>query len=119
SSAVRHAVWVLALLAVLVFPVASIILPPVELPILTQRTSALPSPALESPVVLQPFVAFIPQPDVAPVQLAAQESASSNWSWRVWLTSLWAAGTLLVLASWLRAIWELRRLKKSSSLVRD
>jgi beta-lactamase regulating signal transducer with metallopeptidase domain len=118
SAAVRHAVWALALLAVLCFPFASALLPPLELPILQEETSVVPNVVIQAAVIREPLPAeFIPQvaPQTAGVALPAPFGpAVEPWLWRRWLFTTWALGASVVLVRWLHAVWELRRLKKNS-----
>lgn len=118
SAAVRHAVWAIALLAVLGFPFASALLPALELPILQEETPVVPTAVIPAAVILESLPAeFIPQvaPQVAAVAVAAPvETVVESWSWRRWLVAVWALGVSFVFVRWLHAVWELRRLKKSS-----
>jgi beta-lactamase regulating signal transducer with metallopeptidase domain len=117
SAAVRHAVWVLALTAVVAFPAASILLPPLELPILPEQAAALSPVAVELPVTQPSFEAFVPAPPFPPYQVGAGEPIVESWSWRQRIVATWAVGALFVFASWLRAVYELRLLKRNSAIV--
>ena len=119
SAALRHAVWVLAMLAVLTFPLASILLPPLELPILAEHTPVRPAIGADVLAVAPIFESFEPQSPAAEVPLPSAAPIAERWFWRQWLTALWAVGALFVFVSWLVSVGQLRRLKKSSAVVEE
>ncbi len=117
SAALRHAVWILALIAVLAFPVASALLPPIELAIFPEPEPVLSAIAVGPSAAQQTFSPLVPGTEPATVESAPETPILEPWSWMEWFFGIWAAGALLVLLSWFRALLELRRLKNSSCVV--
>jgi beta-lactamase regulating signal transducer with metallopeptidase domain len=123
SASVRHALWVVGLLAVLVFPVSRIlpewdwaILPEAPPPRTAFDTTPAPLPTLETVRIpsspssdLSNFSA-----GVSPVFQSHSHSAS-KWTWQHWIGVLWVFGSSVLVVGWLKSIWDLQRLTRRST----
>jgi TonB family protein len=127
SAAARHLIWVTAWAAVLILPILSVGLPPLQIPVGTAfqapetlvRTEAIAG-AATTPNQTKP--------------IAAAPKVGEPFNWRAAILLLWTAGTLLALAhmaaGWI-ALWRIRRqarpatapelasLRKTLDLARD
>ena len=140
SAAARHLVWTLALVSALLLPVLSLALPRWQLPLL--RLAAAPAvPAIEAeaptasdagPIAAPPIrdrahrggvdAVRVPSsaPAVAPeVSSARAFSSLAPTSVAGWLTLVWAAGALLVVARLLAGIAAVQWLRRRTAQVID
>src|SRR5262245_54875050 len=102
SAAVRHRVWTVVMVAMLVLPLSSVWAPDLSLPVLPPAYGNAPS-TVDTP------------PDFVSVTVAAVEPATSatverhrsatlelapvpSWNWRAWLLAVYFAGAAVLLA---------------------
>jgi beta-lactamase regulating signal transducer with metallopeptidase domain len=130
SASVRHALWVVALLAVLAFPIASRFLPEWDLVILPESTpraivfDTIPPPApMPEPVTAHArlgtepsSVAFNP---VKPADVRPHIPSSTPWRWTQWLAIAWALGSLVFMFGWVKSLLALHWLTQRSSTSTD
>jgi beta-lactamase regulating signal transducer with metallopeptidase domain len=122
SASARHAIWALALGAVLAVPLISALLPDLELPVSQGgQAETAAAPVLARGEVSKSTVAT----EGAPVPVSPQANrdetavAARPWGWRIWLWSAWGLGALVVTLRWVAAWWELRNLKRRSAALLD
>ena len=124
SASVRHALWVVGLLAVLVFPLASRVLPEWDWVVLPETTP--PAVAFDT----TPEPAVVPEPGAAYTHVSPEPSraasattdpavhphipASTRWNWSNWLALIWALGSLVFMLGWAKSVWDLHLLTRSS-----
>ena len=123
SASVRHAVWAVALSAVLVLPMASTVLPVVELPVLpeTSQTEVLSGPRFRiSDLWHNRSDAQAGNPrSVVRNSLVPPPAPATPWYWQRWLVAGWAVGVVAVLLRLLLGSLAVRRLGKHAEIVDD
>lgn len=131
SAATRHLVWTCALVAALVLPAASVVLPRWEAPLLrVARPSASasvqpPAAAVQVPAPGTPLETRTPvaAPDlaqgIAPTSAPNADDAGPRLSWTALAAIAWAAGTGLILGRLLLGFVFVQRLSRRSTLVTD
>ena len=129
SASVRHALWAVALLAVLAFPLASRILPEWDWAVLPENTP--PAIAFDT----TPPPESTPDPVAAHAHLGSELSptasnpampvvrpripSSTSWGWTQWLALVWGLGSLVFIFGWTKSVWDLHRLTQRSSAPAD
>ena len=101
AAAVRHRVWTVVMIAMLVLPLSSTWAPDVSLPVLPPVYAAAPrtvdTPPLDSVgatvAAVEPATSAAVEPATAAVDLAPAPS----WNWRAWLLALYFAGAAVLL----------------------
>jgi beta-lactamase regulating signal transducer with metallopeptidase domain/mono/diheme cytochrome c family protein len=130
SASVRHALWVVALLAVLAFPIASRVLPEWDLAILPENTpraivfDTTPPPApMPEPVTSHARLGSEPSSVTSnPVKSAdvrPQIPSSTPWRWTQWLAIAWALGSLVFAFGWVKSLLDLHWLTQRSGTSTD
>jgi len=126
SASVRHALWAIGLLAVLVFPVVSRWIPEWDIAILPEKSIKTSSiDTTPAPVPLPDAVSVIarseirqPSENPAPVVASGHLQAAGNWipRWGTgqWLALLYLLGSGVFLFGWLKSVWDLHRLTQRS-----
>jgi len=141
SAATRHLVWMLAIVAILVVPVLSALLPQWRvLPgwaglspstVLTELnparpvTAAFELPQYAAPEAAERPAAAVPQPvaalpDSRPAQAAPEitpASAVGNWNWRTTLPCVWAVGFCALLLRLMAARWILWNTERQGTVI--
>jgi len=132
SASVRHALWAVGLLAVLVFPVVSRWIPEWNLAILpessrltavfdtTPATPAVPDvPRFSArPEVRQPRQTAAPSAAATQLHVSAHTEAT-QWTAGQWLPILWGLGSAVFLIGCLKSVWDLQRLTQRSLPLTD
>lgn len=125
SASTLHGIWALGLVGVLALPIAAVLLPKIDLPVLPEAEMA--------PGFLQtePVSATLPVSDTTfdvpvrtgPVMESAisttHESEAVPHMWRYWLRLAWGLGSCVVFLGWILAWLELRRWKRTSTPVEE
>ncbi len=124
SASVRHALWAIGLLAVLVFPVVSDILPKWDVPVLPAGSALTrydTSPLTEEAPPDVPHMSLpTSKSDTVRPALASYSPAPSTllqlprWSWVEILSLVWMLGSVLSVSRWIHSLWQLRKLTKGS-----
>ena len=132
SASVRHALWVVGLLAVLVFPVVSNLIPELDLAILPAITATTIFDTTPSPVAAPDVVAVFEGSEieqshdasalsstVVPSRTPSASKWTSRWTGGQWLALLWALGSCVFVFGWMKSIWDLHRLTERSRLLTE
>jgi beta-lactamase regulating signal transducer with metallopeptidase domain len=122
SAAVRHAIWLLAVIATLAVPLMTFLVPPLELPVLPGTAPAGSAPAAETQVAresMPPMNVALTPSRPSPPAAVAMKLPIEHWPLQQWLISIWALGAAVVLGGWLYAVWELRRLNRRAADLPD
>src|SRR5712671_3255234 len=122
SAATRHATWTIGLSATLALPIASLVLPKLDLPVLP-RDSRLEmfSNAFTIESNTAPVTAvFVPATAATlPASFSQRSTVVSPWTTRQWFLLAWSLGTLFVALRSLIGAWEVSRLWRNSSALID
>src|SRR3954471_22087598 len=130
SASVRHALWAVALLAVLAFPIASRLLPEWDLAILPANnlpaiafdTTPPPLPApkpVTGHVHLDNEASTVAPNSAESAVVHAQIRFSTPWTWSQWLALVWGLGSLVFIFGWVKSLLELHWLTRRSALSID
>jgi beta-lactamase regulating signal transducer with metallopeptidase domain len=118
SASVRHTVWAFALFAAVLLPLASVLLPPVELPLLPEAHGELA--ILSNPGFRISDLWRVPDPQVRNTQTAIRNSLvpppepARPWYWQQWILGIWGTGVAVVLIRLLLGSLSVRRLGKDA-----
>jgi bla regulator protein blaR1 len=104
-ASVRHLVLASTFAALILVPLGALLLPTIAVPVLVARAAAAPSPPRPLPVEHQPLKAISPSSTLdIPVAISRTTLVLGGW----------AAGVLLCAGPLLAALWQLRRLHRTS-----
>ena len=122
SAAVRHLVWICALVALLLLPVASQILPSLPLPVRVvsvagsnPQLAGSEDPALQSKALASAAVSTATQASVV-ASVEVEPSRPGIYSIAV---SIYAAGIIVLLLYWFAERWQLRRFIRQATVIDD
>jgi beta-lactamase regulating signal transducer with metallopeptidase domain len=125
SASTRHSVLAVALVAALVLPIASFVLPRIELPVLEEEFVESPRPSVGG-LVGGAFVDDHSQLAVtlgstvqAPAVSAVSGSRLWQWSWRQWLAGIWIAGAMVLFLHLVLSTVAVYRLAKRVPVVKN
>jgi beta-lactamase regulating signal transducer with metallopeptidase domain len=114
SASTLHAIWALGLLAILAVPVATAVLPSIDLPMLpATQSESLPIDHVAE-TTTTPTVVVLREPDAFPPPAAHPSAPIMIWTWQQGLRLVWGLGSCVVFFGWLLAVWQLHRAKADS-----
>jgi beta-lactamase regulating signal transducer with metallopeptidase domain len=130
SASLRHFVWTLALMAAIVAPALSTVLPRWQVPVVTLTSpapiaiaastdaTAVPTPPLPRRTERARAVPAHTNSETTPVVVAAAPSARSDVSWSAVVLGLWALGVIVIVGRLalgiLAVLWMSRRTERIS-----
>jgi beta-lactamase regulating signal transducer with metallopeptidase domain len=113
SASTRHTLWAMGLLAALLFPLASLILPEISVPVLRDSHARIGSPPIDGGSVRA--VGVLPERPGRPETAAAV----SRFTLAQWIALVWAMGSVVVGIRSFLGLREVRRLRRMSRPVED
>src|SRR5580765_3930421 len=122
SAATRHAIWTIGLSATLALPIASLMLPKLDLPVLPRtspsevnfNTIGIETNTVPFPAVFVPAKAATLQTSLPPRSVVV-----NSWTSRRWFVLAWSLGALLIVLRSMIGAWEVSRLRRNSSELID
>jgi beta-lactamase regulating signal transducer with metallopeptidase domain len=121
AAAVRHLVWTLALAGTLLLPVARLVGPALQVPLLPARPAAaavLPAPAAR--IATPAGQAAVPTfPGITVASSVAPSPQPEPLSPARWLLAIWITGVLLVLAAYAVGAWRVARITRRAHPIRS
>jgi len=117
SASTQYSIWAGGLIAVLVLPIMSILLPEVSLPLLPAPVSQIARPA--APVSVDTIPATKALPEAAGSKSTVSKPGLLTSLPKQWPFAVWGIGVVLVVVRSLLGIRDVRQLKRRSSPVVD